>query len=192
MSREHPSSTAAHRAEAVAARVEKRWAYISVGLILLLIAVMIYSGLHSAAQPPSRVETIDPATLHLSGEFTENNLGTTLQPDGSAVVRVVAQIYSFTPQCILVPAQTPLTFRATSSDVVHGFLVYDTNINTMVEPGFVSTFRYQFDKPGDHLMPCHEFCGTGHEGMWARVKVIEKSEYMKLAAAGRGNSCVQR
>lgn len=175
----------------VAARIERRWAIASIALIALLIAMVIWTGLHWAMQPPSRVERIDPKTVHLSGEFTENNLGSTLQPDGSVLVRVVGQLYSFTPQCILVPANTPITFRATSVDVVHGFLIYDTNINTMLEPGYVSTFKSEFKEAGEHLMPCHEYCGTGHEGMWARVKVIEKAEYMKLAAAGRGGSCVQ-
>jgi len=104
---------------------------------------------------------------------------------------VIAQQYSFTPQCILVPADTPITFRATSADVVHGFLIMDTNVNTMLEPGYISTFKTTFDKPGEHLMPCHEFCGVGHEGMWAHLKVIEKSEFYKMASTARRLSCVQ-
>jgi cytochrome c oxidase subunit 2 len=104
---------------------------------------------------------------------------------------VVAQQYSFTPQCILVPARTPVTFRITSADVVHGFLIANTNINSMVEPGYISTFRSTFNEPGDHLMPCHEYCGTGHEGMWANVKVIEAAEFDKLAAGARRLSCVK-
>lgn len=182
-----------HRAgEDIAARSERRWAIIASSLVALLIIVMIFIGLHWAGQPPSRVETVNPATLHLSGEFAENNLGSSVQPDGSVLVRVVAQVYSFTPQCILVPDRTPITFRATSADVIHGFLVYDTNINSMLEPGFISTFRFRFKEPGEHLMPCHEFCGPGHEGMWAHVKVVDRDEYRKLVALGRGNSCVQR
>jgi cytochrome c oxidase subunit 2 len=38
-------------------------------------------------------------------------------------------------------------------------------------------------------MPCQEFCGVGHEGMWARVKVIDKAEFMKLSAGRRRMSC---
>jgi len=175
----------------VAARVERRWAVVVVGIVLVLVAMVVFTGLHWAMMPPSRVETIDPTTLHVSGEFIESNLGTGIEPDGSATVRVVAQQYSFTPQCILVPANTPVTFRATSADVVHGFLIADTNVNSMVEPGYVPTFKTRFDKPGDHVMPCHEYCGTGHEGMWAHVKVIDATEFDKLKATARRLSCVK-
>ena len=37
----------------------------------------------------------------------EANLGTALQPNGSAIVRVIAQQYSFVPGCIVVPTDTP-------------------------------------------------------------------------------------
>lgn len=173
----------------VAARVERRWGFVMLGLMVLLVAMTIYTGLHAAMMPPSRVETIDPTTLHLSGEFTEANLGSAVQPDGSVVVRLIGQQYSFTPQCIVVPAGTPITFRATSADVIHGMLITGTNINSMVEPGFISTFKTTFDAPGDHLMPCHEFCGTGHEGMWANVRVVDKNAFTQLTDHARRATC---
>jgi cytochrome c oxidase subunit 2 len=40
-------------------------------------------------------------------------------------------------------------------------------------------------------MPCHEYCGTGHAAMWARVKIIDKTEFMRKAASARRLSCVQ-
>lgn len=187
----NPSPSSHSQGADVAARIERNWAIVAVGLIALLVAMVVYTGLHWAMMPPSRVETIDPTTLHVAGEFIESNLGTAREADGSVTVRVVAQQYSFTPQCILVPADTPVTFRATSADVVHGFLVTDTNLNSMVEPGYVSTFKTKFDKPAEHLMPCHEYCGTGHEGMWANVKVIDRAEFDKLAATARRLSCVK-
>ena len=175
----------------ISARVERRWAMFMTGIVAVLIAIVIFTSLHWAVMPPSRVETVNPTTLHISGEFIESNLGSAVDPDGSVTTRVIAQQYSFTPQCILVPADTPITFRATSADVVHGFLIMDTNVNTMLEPGYISTFKTTFDKPGEHLMPCHEFCGVGHEGMWAHLKVIEKSEFYKMASTARRLSCVQ-
>jgi cytochrome c oxidase subunit 2 len=173
----------------VAARIEKRWAIVMVGLVALLVAMVVFTGLHWATMPPSRVETIDPTTLHLAGEFVEGNLGSEVQPDGSVVVRIIGQQYSFTPQCIVVPARTPITFRVTSADVVHGMLITGTNINSMVEPGFISTFRTTFDQPGNHLMPCHEFCGTGHEAMWANVKVVDQTAFTQLTDHARRATC---
>ena len=184
-----------HASAEVAARVERRWAILMVAFVSLLVAVVVFTGLHWAMMPPSRVELVNPQTLHISGEFVESNLGSAVETDGSVTVRILAQEYSFTPQCILVPANTPITFRATSSDVVHGFLITDTNLNSMVEPGYISTFRTTFDKPSDHLMPCHEYCGTGHQGMWAHVKVIDRDAFMQMANqagnSARRLSCVK-
>ena len=178
--------------ESVALAAERRWA-VAVGLIIaLLVATMVFTGLHWAAMPPSRVETIDPRTLHLSGEFVEGNLGTRIGPDGKVVVRLVAQQYSFQPQCIVVPADTPVTFRGTSTDAIHGFVVGRTNANTMLVPGFVATFTTTFRKTGEQVMPCHEYCGTGHEGMWARVQVIPAGEFRARAGRGERVSCVPR
>ena len=97
--------------------------------------------------PQARVETVDPRTLHVAGEFIETNLGSAVEPDGSVTVRIVGQQYSFTPQCIVVPTDTPITFRAASADVVHGFLIQHTNVNLMLVPGYVSTISTRFAAP---------------------------------------------
>ena len=187
----NPTVPDPHASAKVAESIERRWAFLAVLLVASTIAVVIFTGLRWSAMPPSRVEVIDPATLNVSGEFVESNLGSAVAPDGSVTVRIVAQQYSFTPQCLLVPADTSVTFRVTSADVVHGFLVTDTNINSMVEPGYVSTFRTTFPAAADHLMPCHEYCGTGHQGMWAHVKVIDKATFMEMATHSRRLSCVK-
>jgi cytochrome c oxidase subunit 2 len=171
---------------------ERRWTIVVAIIIASLVLTMIATGLHWAAMPPSRVETIDPRTVHLKGEFVEGNLGTSVGRDGKVVSRLVAQQYSFQPSCIVVPAGVPVTFRATSTDVIHGFVVAGTNANTMVIPGYVATFTTTFREPGEHLMPCHEYCGTGHEAMWAHVQVIPADEFMKRAGDGERVSCVHR
>src|SRR5262249_12465914 len=112
------------------------------------------------------------STLHINGEFVESNLGSAVEPDGSVTVRIVGQQYSFTPQCIIVPTDTPIIFRATSADAIHGFLIERTNINTMLLPGYITALSAGFERPGEHVMPCHEFCGVGHQAMWAMVKAL--------------------
>ncbi len=108
-------------------RVERHWAAVATALMALLVVMAVFAGVHQATLPQSHVETADPRTLHLHGEFIESNLGSALEPDGSVTVRAIGQQYSFTPQCILVPTDTPITFRATSADMVHGFLITGTN-----------------------------------------------------------------
>jgi len=185
-----PDNDTASAAEHVE-RIEHRWAAVSVAIVVLLIAMATFSAVHQAAMPQARVETANPRALHLDGEFIESNLGTGVEPDGSVIVRGIGQQYSFTPSCVVVPADTPVTFRATSADVVHGFLIAGTNINLMLVPGYVSSLNARFETPGERLMPCHEFCGMGHEGMWGRVKVIDKAAFARLAANRRRLSCVE-
>lgn len=171
-------------------RTERRWATISVIIVVVLALVAAFAGIHQATMPQGRVETTDPTRLHLSGEFVETNLGTAVEPDGSVTVRAIGQQYSFTPACILVPVETPITLRATSADVVHGILIQGTNVNTMLVPGYVSEQFLRFEKTGDYLMPCQEFCSFGHEGMWGKVRVIDKAAFASRAKNGGRLSCV--
>jgi len=179
-----------HSDPGIAARTERRWASVAVAIIVVLVLTAAFAGLHRATMPQARVETIDPSRLHLAGEFVEANLGSAPEPDGSVTVRAIGQQYSFTPSCILVPAETPMTLRATSADVVHGIMIQGTNINTMLVPGYVSQQFMRFDKTGDYLMPCQEFCSFGHEGMWGKVRVIDKAEFASRAKNGGRLSCV--
>jgi cytochrome c oxidase subunit II len=178
---------AAERSE----RVERHWATVGIGILVVLVVIAAFGGLHQAAMPQSRVEIVDPRTLHLSGEFIESNLGSAVEPDGSVTVRAIGQEYSFTPSCILVPRDTAITFRATSADVVHGFLIDGTTINLMLVPGYISNLRARFETLGERLMPCHEFCGVGHEGMWGRIEVVDKAVFAQMAASAKRVSCVK-
>ena len=174
----------------VAARTEQRWATISVIIVITVTLMAAGAGVYQATMPQARVETVDPSRLHVSGEFVESNLGSVLEADGTVMVRAIGQQYSFTPACILVPAQTPITLRATSADVVHGIYIQGTNINTMLVPGYISEQVMRFGKTGDYLMPCQEFCSFGHEGMWGRIRVIDKGEFASRAKSGGRLSCV--
>ena len=185
-----PAPAVPTQSQDAAARIERRWGLVSVCIIALLVFLATFAGVHQATMPQVRVETVDPRTLHIEGEFIESNLGSAVEPDGSVTVRLVGQQYSFTPQCIVVPTNTLVTFRAASADVVHGFLIQNTNVNLMLVPGYVSMITARFAQPAESYMPCHEYCGTGHEAMWAQVRIMEKSEFMRLAKERRRLTCV--
>jgi cytochrome c oxidase subunit II len=90
---------------------------------------------------------------------------------GKYDVVVIGQIWSFTPGRIEIPAGAEVTFRATSSDVIHGFLIPGTNVNMMLIPGEISTLTHRFDQPGKYLLLCDEYCGRLHHTMSAEVIV---------------------
>jgi cytochrome c oxidase subunit 2 len=169
---------------------ELLWAF-GVGIfIAATISMVVLTALTRDINPPSNVERIDPKTLHLSGEFAEHNLGTTIAPDGSVTTRIIATQFMFAPRCIPVPERRRVTLRFASPDVIHGILITGTNVNTMVIPGFVAQVHTEFTRGGDLLMPCHEYCGLGHSEMWATVQVLPANE-VKPDAEGRV-SCAQR
>jgi cytochrome c oxidase subunit II len=164
---------------------ERRWLYAMAAILGVMLAVIVITGMAQMLHPLSSVETIAPTTLHLHGEFVESNLGTAIEPDGSATVRFVAEQYMFVPQCVKVPVGTPVRFRLTSADVVHGFFVGETNTNAMVVPGFISDIRTKFARTGEYKMPCDEFCGYGHHAMAARVVVVPKEEFQNASPEER-------
>ena len=176
--------------EEVVARTEKRWTMMMAAMLLVMMAIVVLTGIMGAMHPSSNVEVIDPTTLHLQGEFVESNLGTAVEPDGSVTVRIIAEQYEFVPLCVQVPVGTAVKFRLTSADVVHGFLLPDTNVNTMVVPGFVAEVRTRFAKEGEYAMPCHEFCGLGHHAMWAHVTAVPKEQFASLTPVER-TSCAE-
>jgi cytochrome c oxidase subunit II len=171
--------------EEVVVRTERRWVLIMATMLAVMMLVIVVTGVSGALHPASNVEVVNSQTLHLEGEFVESNLGTAIEPDGSATVRLIAVQYDFVPHCVHVPVNTPVKFRITSADVVHGFLLPDTNINTMVVPGFVAEVRTRFTKTGDYEMPCHEFCGLGHHAMWTRVSVVPAEQFSRMGVLER-------
>jgi cytochrome c oxidase subunit 2 len=82
-------------------------------------------------------------------------------------------MFSFSPDPIEIPANTPVTFRITSGDVVHGFEIVGTNANAMAIPGYVSQFTMVF-KPGEYALGCNEYCGILHHTMVGKVIVKEQ------------------
>jgi cytochrome c oxidase subunit II len=177
--------------EPVIVKTERRWFLAMAAMLGVMLAVIVLTGIGQMLHPLSDVETINPATLHLQGEFVESNLGSAVEPDGSITVRIIAEQYMFVPQCAVVPASTPVRFRLTSADVVHGFFVRSTNTNAMVVPGYITNVRTSFEWPGTYQMPCDEFCGFGHHAMAAHVLVVPRDQFKNLRPDERMNCGTQ-
>ena len=155
---------------------ELRWSAVVGVFIVLMLGATLFAALALHRNPPSNLERIDPKTLHLTGEFTEGNLGTHVE-NGQVVTRIVTTQFAFVPRCVVVPEGQPVTLRLSSPDVIHGILVTGTNVNSMIVPGYVSQVHTVFRTTGNLLMPCHEFCGLGHSQMLARVQVVPADQF---------------
>jgi cytochrome c oxidase subunit 2 len=152
---------------------ERIWMWAAGVLIVLFLGSIVLLAAVQAVQPPSHVETVDPTTLADHPEF--GNPAVTVGGDGRVRVSVVANMFSFAPDPIELPANRPVTFRVTSGDVLHGFQVVGTNANTMAIPGYVSEFTVAFPAPGEYLIVCNEYCGLMHHAMVGKVIVSEEA-----------------
>lgn len=83
----------------------------------------------------------------------------------------LAQTWFFTPKEIRIPVGADVTFVVTSKDVIHGFIIQEHNVNMMIIPGQISRTSAKFEHPGEYLIICHEYCGSGHQTMFAKIIV---------------------
>jgi cytochrome c oxidase subunit II len=150
---------------------ERFWMASSAALIVFFIGTVSYGFVAANHHPPSHVETVDPQTVRTDPRFAQP--GVRPQADGSVQVAILAQMFSFDPGEITVPAGRRVTFRITSADVSHGFQIVGTNGNAMVIPGYVSQFTTVFQHPGEYLIVCNEYCGLGHHVMHGKISVTE-------------------
>ena len=148
---------------------ERIWMGVAVAIIAVFITMVGVATFAYGTRPPSHAETIDPTQVMADPRFATP--GVTANADGSVTVTLVAGMFFWLPGEVRVPAGRKVTIRVTSMDVTHGFEVAGTNVNTMVLPGYVSQLSYTFERPGEYLIVCNEYCGVGHHTMAGKVIV---------------------
>lgn len=90
-------------------------------------------------------------------------------------IHYVARMWKFEPPDVTIPPGSTADVYVASADVTHGMQIIGTNVNLEVVPGAVNFARVKFDKPGDYLVVCNEYCGMQHHNMAARIHVAENS-----------------
>jgi cytochrome c oxidase subunit 2 len=153
---------------------ERLWMWGAAAIIVAFLGLTGIATISQGRMPPSHVETIDPQSVFADSRFTPQ--GVVENPDGSVEARVIAMMFTFLPRELRVPVGRPVTFRITSTDVMHGFQIVGTNGNTMVAPGYVSQFTMTFDEPGEYLIVCNEYCGLNHHNMFATLIAGEEGQ----------------
>lgn len=76
-----------------------------------------------------------------------------------------------------VPVDRPTRLVMTSEDVIHSFFVPDFRVKQDVVPGRYSKVWFKPEAPGEHVILCAEFCGTGHSDMISKVIVHPAGEF---------------
>lgn len=80
---------------------------------------------------------------------------------------------------IVIPEGKVITFKITSSDVVHSFAIPAFGIKTDAVPGRINQTWTRADKIGVYYGQCSELCGVKHGFMPIQVKVVSQKEFDK-------------
>ena len=121
---------------------ERIWMWGTAGMLALFFGSTAFAAIGRQFQPPSHVETINPARAMSDPRFARR--GVWQDDQGGVHVTVIGMMFAWLPDHVTVPAETPVTFHLTSPDVTHGYQIVRTNGQTMVIPGYVSRFTTRF------------------------------------------------
>lgn len=154
-------------------KYEKIWLIFGIGTLLFFLSVIGVSAFYLGNQPPSCLATIDPEKVDSLEPFNKPGIKKVEGKDWDYEVVFVAQAFSYTPAEVEIPKGAKVKFIATTKDVIHGFGVAGTNVNMMLEPGYISEKVTTFNKTGEYVIVCNEYCGTGHHLMTSKIKVVD-------------------
>ncbi|MFM9107562.1 MAG: cytochrome c oxidase subunit II [Chloroflexota bacterium] len=150
-------------------------------IYLALCAVLIALGVAAVAASvfSHGIHLVGPAgavnAVGIAKQAPFDQLGLRQTGDGQYDLTMLGQMWQWNPvkqqEPLAVPLGSTVTFRLTSSDVVHGIMVRNTDINAMLIPGQITQFSYTFDEPGEYLIVCHEYCGAFHHEMYGKLVV---------------------
>lgn len=80
---------------------------------------------------------------------------------------------------LVVPVNLPVKLIMTSEDVIHSFFIPNFRMKRDVVPNRYTREWFQADKIGNYQIFCAEYCGDGHSGMLASVRVVSAEDYDK-------------
>lgn len=159
--------------------VESAWILPSIAIPIAMFVALVLTIYLGGIHLPGHADHLAPEAVAATPPFNQPGVRQ-IGPREYEVV-MVAQVWSWNPREIRVPAGSKVNFVLASRDVTHGLLIDGTTVNVMVLPGEISRVSHVFDRPGEYLMVCQEYCGTGHHLMSGRVVVEGGRGWQRLA-----------
>ncbi|MBR1225124.1 hypothetical protein JQ600_09365 [Bradyrhizobium sp. AUGA SZCCT0176] len=91
-------------------------------------------------------------------------------------VKVTGSQWSWEIDRKTIPVGKPVTFNIATTDVSHGFAVYDAGDQLLVQsqamPGYINRVSYTFRTAGKYRIFCMEYCGVAHHDMTDEILVV--------------------
>ncbi|MFB6466068.1 cytochrome c oxidase subunit II [Cytobacillus sp. Hz8] len=154
-------------------KFEKIWLIFGIGALLVFLTVLGVSAFYLGNQPPSCLKTIDSEKVDTTAPFNKPGLHKVEGKEWDYELVFTAQAFAYNPGNVQIPKGAKVKIIATSKDVMHGFEVAGTDINMMLEPGYISEHVATFNKTGEFLILCNEYCGSGHHMMTSKIEVVK-------------------
>ncbi|HSE43016.1 MAG TPA: c-type cytochrome [Acidobacteriota bacterium] len=151
-------------------RIEKTVFYIAVLLMLVFTGLILYAASGLGISLPTCNDNLVP--------FTEGKLIS--KTNNQFEIHYVARMWSFEPAELILPENAEVDLYLSALDVEHGFQIPGTNLNLMATPGSVNSARHKFNKKGEYLVICHEYCGLNHHNMMGKIKVVTAEDYARI------------
>lgn len=133
----------------------------------------------TAVSPPAWLESVSQQTTTQEPEPTVQ--------DGDLVIDVTALQWYWeftydnrgltTTDELVVPVGQPVALRVTTSDVPHAITIAAFNTTVEAKPDQTNIGRFTPSDPGEYLIACSEYCGTGHSEHTATLTVVDADEY---------------
>jgi cytochrome c oxidase subunit II len=152
-------------------RLERIWLTFGIASLVVFLAILATAAISEHIVPPSNRETIDPTKVAETPPWDHPGIRLVPGTTDEFEAYIIARYPAFTPHEIDVPVGAKVTFYTTSTDVVHGLFITDTDVNLMVVPGWISAATHVFQKPGHYLLLCNEYCGVDHHYMYGAIEV---------------------
>jgi len=161
-------------------KFERFWIQLSFVAIAIFIITVVYGFTSMNLRVIGANKTIDPQNIQNTNFGHPGVRKVTKNGVAEYDVYIKAMQFAFQPGTgvpITLPANAKVTFHLTSVDVIHGFEVVGTNLNSMVIPGQIAKFTTIFPEAKSYGVICNEYCGPAHHVMEGKINVIPKSEF---------------
>ncbi|MBU6455468.1 MAG: cupredoxin domain-containing protein [Cyanobacteria bacterium REEB67] len=100
-------------------------------------------------------------------------LPTVYAAEPARVIKITARRYEFTPSEITLKKGVLVVLQLSTADRSHGFYAPDLNLKADIRPGKTTELKLSPAKTGNFDFFCDVFCGSGHESMLGKIKVVD-------------------
>jgi len=149
-------------------RLEVAWTAIPAGIVAVLFAatLIVLTSVDSISATPGVRMDVTAFRWGWTFEYTEEDVAVTglggPGEDGPTIV---------------VPVGEPIQMTLRSNDVIHSLAIPQFLFKRDVNPGWINTFEFTVEQPGDYGGQCAEFCGIYHSVMPFTLRAVEGGEY---------------